>query len=667
MRFVVGTMLGTVLLGWPLRSRAAGPAAAIYPQGCETLDISLDAMTTVDAHGTRRQEGLQFRAEGGSLVWDGLRFSGTRVGQYGADGVETVSVKGELTGDRRHVLWVEAQKEMDGRTSIEKPRYSIRLINMGPDPSELPTGRQCQAHVPSFSGWVENKMDPAKSYTIVGIDWQTSEKMLGWPALSINFRGNGCAKRARPSAVAAEPPACTDSPEARLEEILRRYRAVIPRGPLASGIANNVASIFDAKLEKFRCGGYQNTVLDFLDGLRRSKNKSESCLLEPFDYGPIEIGVGFHQAVVIYGKGETWKLTGTVLDPWFNQRPEVFSMPVWQWKSCWATGSSGGCTVHGASWLGEWTLYPTVGGPYPDGVASRPHPKKRVGDVAVNCPLGAWVSDGNGHVTGFHPQGLRNEVPGVDIVSVPLADGTVWTELAFDPRPDLTLNLLSIGTGPATLIARPGRGGVVKYEIAVRAGEAFSLSLGTPKADLTTPSGPVKAMPARRADATAATRALKFAQDTSTQSAPAPAPPPPPAPVASSPQQAWAPRQPWTPPPPMARPLPAPPPPVAMPPANLLSAPRWRMRQWIGRDTWDWLLTRRPNEPYVFDARAHNNQNGLESQHVFQVRSVQNGRIEMYRTDAGLYFGTLAPDGQSVNGTTNFTPAPEGWTIILAP
>jgi hypothetical protein len=108
-------------------------------------------------------------------------------------------------------------------------------------------------------------------------------------------------------------------------------------------------------------------------GKLEAKKPAGQCLLKDFDYGPIEIGIGLHQAVVIYRKGEDWKWKGVVLDPWFNQKPEVYTIATWQFKSCVSLGGAGGCTVNGASWLGSYTQYPTVGGPYPgDEVPQRP-------------------------------------------------------------------------------------------------------------------------------------------------------------------------------------------------------------------------------------------------------------------------------------------------------
>jgi hypothetical protein len=57
----------------------------------------------------------------------------------------------------------------------------------------------------------------------------------------------------------------------------------------------------------------------------------EEChLLNGYDFGPIEGSYSAHHAVVVYPKGTDWKKTGTVFDPWYNQKPEVMSISVWE-------------------------------------------------------------------------------------------------------------------------------------------------------------------------------------------------------------------------------------------------------------------------------------------------------------------------------------------------
>lgn len=310
---------------------------------------------------------------------------------------------------------------------------------------------------------------------------------------------------------ASNPPAspgCSLTPDQALQEILRRYRSEIPKGRAGNGIINNIRSKFDKSLEPFTCGGYQHKVLDLLDRLRGSKDPQERCLFQDFDYGPIEIGIGLHQAVVIYRKGSDWKWTGTVLDPWFNQTPEAFSLATWQWRSCMTLGGAGGCTVNGASWLGGYRKqYPTTGGPYPGDAGATPaRPRSKAGGVTVNCPLIPYLIDEQGRVSGYRQNQELHQIPDVDFMTCRLEDGTFWTDFEFVPRKGLRLCLDGAMGGPAVVVAtadllKPvGSRELWQYRLPVRKGEAYALPLTDPRSPLAAPSGPVSATPFTPAD-----------------------------------------------------------------------------------------------------------------------------------------------------------------------
>jgi hypothetical protein len=87
---------------------------------------------------------------------------------------------------------------------------------------------------------------------------------------------------------------------------------------------------------------------------------------------------------------------------------------------------------------------------------------------------------------------------------------------------------------------------------------------------------------------------------------------------------------------------------------------RLTMQQWIGNDRWRWTLTRRGGTS-VYDAVARNEQSGAQSNHVFELRSLDGRELTFYRQDAGFYRGTMAGDGRSAKGTVDF--AGGGWTM----
>ncbi len=283
----------------------------------------------------------------------------------------------------------------------------------------------------------------------------------GYAAARYEWRDNpdrGSNRKATPSTSGGNPPPnspdCSQTPDQKLQEIFRRYYKQIPKGRYGTGIENNIRNVWDRSLDAFVCGGYQNQILNFFDRLRGSKNPKERCLFDDFDYGPIEIGVGLHQAIVIYRKGSDWKWTGMVLDPWFNQTPEVYSIAAWQWKSCMTMGSAGGCTVNGASWLGGYNKqYPTTGGPYPgDAGGPGPRPRTKAGRVTVNCPLIPYMIDEQGRVSGYRQNQELRQIPDVDFMTCVLEDGTPWTEFEFSPRKGLRLCMEGSGQGQAVVI-----------------------------------------------------------------------------------------------------------------------------------------------------------------------------------------------------------------------
>ena len=98
---------------------------------------------------------------------------------------------------------------------------------------------------------------------------------------------------------------------------------------LPYGCQNNILSVKYAELNNYACGAYASKVLMFLNEMKSDPN--ECTLLNGFEYGPIRGASDVHHAVVIYPEGTDWKETGTVLDPWINQNPEVYSISGWSY------------------------------------------------------------------------------------------------------------------------------------------------------------------------------------------------------------------------------------------------------------------------------------------------------------------------------------------------
>jgi hypothetical protein len=460
---------------------------APWPRGSVDIWVDVSIPEVIRKKGaTQGKTWLKLRFAGEGLEWDGTQFNSTSHSPFLSNNQKVPrirTVKGEVNAAGTKLLNLECSEEIfwPGRPSYKK---TLRLVDTPVnDPYAVVRGPDCRKHIVRVTE--EGVDDAGIALLLVSVDWTNA----ALAELNISFGGYQTPK---PSTTKAPQEDC-GPPEQRLEEILHRYRQGIPKGPCSNGMINNVRSIFDHSLDGFRCGGYQGKVLDLLDRLRESKNPSERCLLKDFDYGPIEIGIGLHQAVVIYRKGTDWKSSGLVLDPWFNQTPESYPILQWQVKSCISLGSAGGCTVNGASWLGGWTYYPTVGAPYPGDAGKRPKPPTKAGRIAVNCPLIPCLVDEQGRVSGYRQGQTVNQIPGVVFMSCTLEDGSPWTEFEFSPRPGLRLALEGSGAGQATVVASLDQSGAWQYRMAVQKGDAFKVPLTTPRSAMQGPKGAIPA------------------------------------------------------------------------------------------------------------------------------------------------------------------------------
>ncbi|MDH7593304.1 MAG: hypothetical protein QHG99_02980 [Methanomicrobiales archaeon] len=115
------------------------------------------------------------------------------------------------------------------------------------------------------------------------------------------------------------------------------------------GHATNLISLNNKEYEGYACGGYQGMVLKFLHDIQ--SNPAECTLLNGYEFGPIEGSYGGHHAIVIYPEGTSWKETGTVLDPWYHQRPEYMAIGTWEKVFSPVTGDTSSSYRH---------IYPTT-------------------------------------------------------------------------------------------------------------------------------------------------------------------------------------------------------------------------------------------------------------------------------------------------------------------
>ncbi|MCD6359760.1 MAG: hypothetical protein J7M38_02775, partial [Armatimonadetes bacterium] len=234
-----------------------------------------------------------------------------------------------------------------------------------------------------------------------------------------------------------------------MQKILPRYQALgegpesmsLPTYVVSPGFLNNVYSVFNDTNDEYVCGGWQGKVLDMLDAMRQG-TPEERALFQNLDYGPIQAYYGGHQAVVVYPKGTDWRQTGTVLDPWPNQRPETFTIQDWEKRFWFGVGPS-------SVWENQYPL--TGGSNYPTKhlritkkhmpilrrctpeqrrqyqalptqaerdafIEALPDSLKKSTAVAVHSPVQMLVVDGMGRRVGWEsPTSFVYEIPGTDV------------------------------------------------------------------------------------------------------------------------------------------------------------------------------------------------------------------------------------------------------------
>jgi len=325
-----------------------------------------------------------------------------------------------------------------------------------------------------------------------------------------------------PSATGTQTICQEQSQEEKLNKILDLYYTRIPRGKVSSGAQNNLLDLLGhAGYDDFVCGGYQSTVLKFLNQLKFSADPCERALLDKWEFGPIQAWWGGHQAVVLYPWATNWMETGLVLDPWIEQKPMVYNV------LDWAVYFSASSVVSG-SFLGVGPsevyrnegAYPIFGGEYaPAGqqgltkdenafLQSLPAEKRAIFNrwsrqnqkywlklqlkgkttiqkVIADCPLNVSVVSAGGARSGFHGNLVANDLEDVSFVRIPLSDGTTYTEILYPENAGYTLVIEGAGVGAAYVLIGDGlsveaqRAPAQQYAFPVEAGRIYQVPAGS--------------------------------------------------------------------------------------------------------------------------------------------------------------------------------------------
>ncbi len=278
-------------------------------------------------------------------------------------------------------------------------------------------------------------------------------------------------------------------------------------GTISAGTLNNLYSVFSDVNDNYVCGAWQGRVLDMLDAMRNG-SPEEKAIFEHYDYGPVQAYYGGHQAVVVYPRGTDWRQTGTVLDPWPNQRPETYTIRAWEDRFWFGVGPS-------SVWQGQYPLTGGTGYPQPrlsippdhmavlrrlpgdqrdrylaltnaddraSFIANLPPNVTESAGVAVQSPVRMLVTDIMGRRVGWQDQAtFVYEIPGADVDIFPEPDGTFGMSVLL-PYAEYNVQVTGDAPGsfgfvramPATVTASPL---MQAQSVEIAPGESFSYRL----------------------------------------------------------------------------------------------------------------------------------------------------------------------------------------------
>jgi len=219
----------------------------------------------------------------------------------------------------------------------------------------------------------------------------------------------------------------------------------------------------------YACGDYQTRVLKWLDEIRLNPDKATRDQLRGLDYGPIQAYQGGHQAVVLFPMGSDWRITGTVLDPWPDQIPLVFTMNEWTDRFPIGIGVGEG---------GENFPHMYGGDSFYRGTSLSNSARLNTRQIGVNSPVDVLITATDGRRLGVLPEGTHvNEFPGADYYAQPNGDGTTHWLFGL-PAGDYDVLITGTGSGEYHIVAGDGQGALVTYPPQlINPGEQATLSV----------------------------------------------------------------------------------------------------------------------------------------------------------------------------------------------
>ncbi|MBI4407943.1 MAG: hypothetical protein HY565_05600 [Candidatus Kerfeldbacteria bacterium] len=279
--------------------------------------------------------------------------------------------------------------------------------------------------------------------------------------------------------------------QAQFNELIRRYRDTIPRGVYGYGVPGPYEHLFSPGqmnnlvygANATACGGYQDQVLKWLLSIYFSANTTDQALLDGFDFGPIQITKGAHQAVVIYPQGTDWRSTGIVFDPWPEQTPRLYTINEWDGMFLLSpTGSTGNIITPIDSNLGIFPTTPNSDGTWEyDDVytAGSRQPRNRSNGgrrLAVRSPVDVVVIGSTQSVGVYSDGSFVNDYGStIEGYVTEQVDGTYYTDYNL-PDDTYGVAMTATGSGDVHVYAGIGEGEAVVFDtVTVNAGDQLIL------------------------------------------------------------------------------------------------------------------------------------------------------------------------------------------------
>ncbi len=263
-------------------------------------------------------------------------------------------------------------------------------------------------------------------------------------------------------------------------KIIDGYYEKIPKGPIAGektylGILPGQLNAFFGSRDRV-CGAYQHKVLDYLQSLRFNNDPAKRALMEGFDYGPIQIGKGGHQAVVVFPKNKDWQTEGLVLDPWPLQKPEVYSLS--HWNEMFLGDAEGAVGNYFFPIEGNIGRYPTT--PNPDGSfkyidESKPLTiKSKRKNLLVKSPVFVLVKSADGKRVGIDENGkfVNDFGAEVDANMFLKPDKTYTSSFSLPANNEYSVAMTGSGSGDVHVFASTEENTAQQFDrVAVKKGD----------------------------------------------------------------------------------------------------------------------------------------------------------------------------------------------------